>query len=80
MASEIYLNSARMVAETNCASCAAIFHRVGGHGFSNAAYYYRRMFEPPRKVDWWNGIGPDAQEARIYALLLAHNMHLTGDI
>lgn len=79
--SDVFLNSAIMVEETGTTSCHAIFTRVGGHGWSNAAFVYRRMFTPPTQVGWWNGPNsPANREARIYALLLAHAMHLTGDI
>lgn len=78
--SDVYLNSAILVEKSGCTSCHAIYVRVGGHGYSNAAFYYRRMFEPLKTYGWWNARGPAAQQARIYALLFAHCMHKTGDI
>lgn len=78
--SDVFLNSAKLVFSDNMSSCHAIFLRVGGHGFSNAAFVYRRMFTPPKQVGWWNARGAEAQQSRIYALLLAHEMHRTNDI
>lgn len=78
--SDVFLNSAKLVDETNITSCHAIFKRTGDNGFSNALFMYRRMYTPERQHGWWNGRGPEAQQARVYALLLAHAMHMTGDI
>lgn len=81
MSSDVFLNAAKLVDDSpTLTSCMAIYERVGGHGWSNAAFMYRRMFRPDQQHGWWNGRGPEAQRARIYALLLAHAMHLTGDI
>lgn len=80
--SDVFINSAKMVDEdVQLSSCHAIFIRVGGHGFSNALFFYRRMFTPERQHGWWNGRNTvETQQARVYALLLAHAMHQTGDL
>lgn len=80
MTTNLFVNAAELVLETGEYSCQAIFLRVG-HGFSTAAFYYRRTFTPPKVGGWW--LGPDTpanREARVYALLLAHQMHLSGDL
>jgi len=93
MATELFINAAKLVHDQPVFSCHAIFERVG-HGFSNAAWRYRLMFQhdvntlrewyPPKyepNVLWWNHTPFDQyREARIYALLLAHEMNLTGDL
>lgn len=74
-------------------SCNAIYQRVG-HGFSRALERYRLMFEPQREwyapgytFDchfWWNCVDVttehETREARIYALLLVHEIYSTGDL
>ncbi len=81
--SDIFLNSAILVHDTGIPSCLAIMERVG-YNFSTAAFLYRRVFTPttrPQVQGWWmTKDTPANREARIYALLLAHEMHRSGDL